>query len=123
MKNLFICLVVLGLTACGTIFSGMSQDFSFDSEDKDVKVYLNGRKECSKLPCEFSVDRSFDDVTFKAIKKGYKPKKIIAKSRFNLVSLVNIFFPIGFVVDLATGSMWGYKIRDYEVDFEPEDKD
>lgn len=123
MRKNSICLVALFLGACGTIFSGTSQDFSFDSKYKDVKIYVDGKKECLELPCEFTVDRSFDDVTFKAKREGYKTQKIISKSSFNMVSLANFLLWPGFIIDVATGAMWKYKIRDYEIEFEPEDKE
>ena len=40
------------LSGCGTIFSGSTQDISFDSNVKGVEIYVSGIKAC-KTPCVY----------------------------------------------------------------------
>ena len=38
-----VLLSVLVLTACGTIFSGSTQQLTFDSNEKNINIYANGK--------------------------------------------------------------------------------
>ena len=47
---------------------------------------------------------------------GYDPVTFELSSSFNGVSILNLFVPIGFIVDAATGSITKYSQQAYNVD-------
>lgn len=108
---------VLALTACGTLFNGSSQDMSFDSNVKDVTIYINGIKAC-KTPCVYPIERSSSTVVAVAKKEGYEDQQQILKSSFSTVSILNLTFYPSWLTDVATGGMWQYRHDGVYIDME-----
>ena len=93
------------LSACGTLFSGGNQDVSFDSNVKDVKVYVDGMEIC-KTPCVFPLERKSSTVVVVAKKAGYEDKQMVLRSNLNKVAVLNLTFWPSWLTDVATGGMW-----------------
>lgn len=122
MKKKSVLASILALTACGTLFNGASQDISFDSNVKDVTVYINGVKAC-KTPCVYPVDRGSSTVVATAKKEGYEDQQQVIKSSLSTVSVLNLTFWPSWLTDLATGGMWQYSREGVYIDMEKSAKD
>lgn len=122
MKIKSILVSILALSACGTLFNGSSQDISFDSNVKDVTVYINGVKAC-KTPCVYPVDRGSSTVVATAKKEGYEDQQQVIKSSLSTVSVLNLTFWPSWLTDLATGGMWQYSREGVYIDMEKSAKD
>jgi len=72
----FAPLVLLVLSACGTIFNGSNQDISFDSNQQGVQIYINGMKAC-KTPCVYPLDRQAGSFVISAKKQGFEEQQQI----------------------------------------------
>lgn len=118
MKKL-VFLSVLGLTACGTIFGGLSQDLTFDSNVKGVQIYVDGAKAC-KTPCTYEVSKSHNDLLIVAKKDGYEDQQISVRSDFNKIALLNTTAIGSWTTDLVTGGAWEYRRNNYYIDMEKE---
>ena len=117
MNKKIALISVLALSACGTIFNGGSQDISFDSNVKDVTIYIDGVKAC-KTPCVYPIDRSASSVIAVAKKEGYENQQQIIKSSFSTVSILNLTFWPSWLTDVATGGMWQYRRDGVYIDME-----
>ena len=105
------------LSACGTLFSGGNQDISFDSNVKDVKVYVDGMEIC-KTPCVFPLERKSSTVVVVAKKAGYEDKQMVLRSNLNKVAVLNLTFWPSWLTDVATGGMWQYSRDGVYIDME-----
>ena len=107
MKKYIYMLSVLALTACGTLVNGGTQDMKFDSNVKDVTLYIDGAKVC-KTPCVYPIERRASSFVVVAKKKGYEDQYSTIRSSWSKVSLLNLTFVYSWTTDLATGGMWKY---------------
>ncbi len=115
----FICLAVIFLSACGTIFSGTTQQINCESNVKGVKIYVDGIEECT-APCAFTVNRSADSVQIIARKNGYKDRVISIRSSVNRTSYFNLIGLYSWSTDALTGSVWHYRNDRLYFDMEKE---
>lgn len=84
-------------------------------------VYINGIEQC-RTPCTTRVKRSIPVTKAELRLRGYETRHIELSSRFNLVSLWNIFCtPLGWVVDAISGSISEYDQHLYMIELEPKD--
>lgn len=118
MKKL-ICLAVILLSACGTVFSGTTQQINCESNVKGVKIYVDGIEECT-APCAFTINRSADSVQIIARKNGYKDRVISIRSSINRTSYFNLIGLYSWSTDALTGSVWHYRNDRLYFDMEKE---
>lgn len=107
MKN-FIYLALLGLTACGTIFSGTSQKMTFDANVSDVDIYIDGFKTC-KTPCTTEIPRENHRLLISARKEGYQEEILSVRPGFNAVAVFNTTALTSWTTDFVAGGIWEYK--------------
>ena len=121
MNKKSILPIILALSGCGTIFSGSTQDMSFDSNVKGVEIYIGGIKVC-KTPCVYPLDKSSGSTIITAKKKGYEEQQQILKTKFNNFAILNLSGWPSWIVDVATGGMWQYKQDGVYIDMEKASK-
>ena len=116
-KIILYTALILTLSACGTLFSGSTQDISFDSNQKDVKIYVDGMEIC-KTPCIFPLERKSSTVIIRAQKKGFEDKQLILRSNLNKLAILNLSFWPSWLTDVASGGMWQYHRDGVYIDME-----
>ncbi len=116
MKKLSLITFLL-LAACGTVISGSSQNISFDSNVKGVRVFIDGMEIC-KTPCVYPFERKSATSVITAKKDGYEDKQIILRSEFNSIAILNLTFWPSWLTDVATGGMWQYNREGVYIDME-----
>lgn len=104
----FLLLAALTLSACGTLFSGTTQEVTFDSSVPDTKVYIDGMEICN-TPCKTTIDRSADAIQLVAKKKGYKDRVMTLRSTVNRTAFFNITSWPSWLTDAVSGGVWEYK--------------
>lgn len=119
MKKLLL-LSILVLTGCGTLFSGTTQDISFDSNVKDVAVYVDGAFVC-RTPCIYPAERASGNMTIVGKKKGYSDVGISVKTKLNPVAIGNLIFVYSWTTDLVDGAAWKYRQEGVYLNMEKED--
>ncbi len=115
MKKIFaVGLVGLSLTGCATILSGTSQLVHVKAVDQNKKT-LEGVR-CSMTdgsgagyvlggnPGTVRVSKANGRLTVSCTKKGYRQLNTAVGDNFNAVTLVNVLFWPGFIVDAVSGS-------------------
>lgn len=111
-------LTALLLSACGTLFTGTTQNVSFNSNVKGAKVYIDGMEICT-APCQTTIDRSSDSLQVVAKKKGYEDRVVILRSGINRTSFFNLTFAPSWLTDLVAGGVWEYKNNQVYLNMEP----
>jgi hypothetical protein len=122
MKNLIKTAVVListlSLTSCATILTGTSDKITFNSSPEGAKVLDAGIEKCT-TPCTIKINRSLSEKTIELKKDGYQNKVIELDSKFNSISILNLFGIIQWGIDAATGSIKKYDTKVYNIELEP----
>ena len=123
MKKYLLLFPIL-LSACGTIFNGSTQTITFDSNVKDVNVYVNGQQVCTQVPCSVDVDRASSPLIVMAKREGYKDGMASVKSKINPTAWFNILWLYGSfsgaTTDYAMGGLWKYTQDGVYINMEPE---
>ena len=108
--------VLVAAPGCATLFSGSSDTITFNSEPSGADVVIDGLSR-GRTPVSVPVKRAgFGDRTVTLRLDGYDPVTFQLADGFNAVSILNVFVPIGFIVDAATGSITKYTQKGYSVD-------
>lgn len=118
MKRL-IPVSLLLLSACGTVFSGSNQSMNFDSNVKNVSIYVNGAMICSSTPCQVDIERSSSSLMVLAKADGYEDNIQQVRSKINPVSWGNLLSVYSWTTDFATSSMWKYSRDGVYINMKP----
>lgn len=118
-KTLTLISTILLVTSCATVFSGSTQRINFKVLDSNsgedltgfvCKVYAPGGQVDSIVssPSSVVVARGDGAIRVDCKKDGYKQGSMAVGDSFNAVSVVNVLFWPGFLVDLASGAYKKY---------------
>ena len=102
-QKLSVLLAVMFLfTSCATIFTGGKALVRVDSKDvKGATVLVNGLEKGS-TPLSFKA-KADDMITLE--KDGYESKTVTVDSKFNTISILNLFSLVGWGIDAITNSL------------------
>ena len=107
MKNfLAIFTLSFSLFGCASMFGDNTRQISVKSNPSGASVYLDGIN-YGKTPTTVTLPSYIYGGKSLVMKKsGYQDTGILINSKFQLVGLLNLFFPpIGFGIDGITGNM------------------
>lgn len=110
--------LVLSLSGCATVFSPSTDNVTIRSNPPGATVFLDGMR-VGKTPATFPVSRGIAPPQIEVKAPGYANQPVIMQNKFNAVSLLNIFFWPGFLVDVATDSMRKPVRTNFNVELEP----
>ena len=120
-KILLLVLSAMMLSSCCTLFTPSKQTITFNGEN-GIKIYDDGMKIAEIKDNNTTSVRIKKELSSKyliAKKEGYRPTPLRLDTKFDAVGVLNIFFfPVGFVVDAATGQMckWDNTYIDIEME-------
>ena len=118
MKKLAaIAIATAYISGCATIFSRSNDPITFNSTPEGAVVFMEGQR-IGKTPTVVNVKRSLSPPMIEVKADGYYPQRVFLNNTFNTVSLINILFWPGFIVDAATGSMMKASQFNYDVELE-----
>jgi hypothetical protein len=119
-NRMFALATALVLTGCASIFSGKTQDVSFQSTPSGATVSLSGVP-IGATPISTMIQRK-NDQTLTVSKEGYKTFSAQMTTKIEPWFWGNILFGgiIGSVTDAVTGSMYEYAPGQYLVTLEQE---
>jgi hypothetical protein len=118
--RILVFVLSLILSSCATVFTGTSQNISLQAVDVETNKPIEGPISCTLTdskgvsyiiptnPGSVLVKKEYGPITPMCKKDGYVQRNFGVGSSFNAVSVVNILFWPGFLVDAATGSMHKY---------------
>ena len=114
LKAVAVLSITISLTSCATIFTGTSDAVTFNSKPEGAKVLEAGIEKCT-TPCTYKVNRSLSQKTVEIRKEGYENKVVGLDTKFNSVSILNLFGILGWGIDAATGSLKKYDTKVYDI--------
>jgi hypothetical protein len=99
-----ICSLLVTLSGCATMFGSNSRAVRIDSQPSGATIYVNN-KECGVTPAVITLPNYiYGGKTITLKKDGYQTQNMMVVTRFQPVTLLNILFWPGLIVDAATGS-------------------
>lgn len=109
MKKIIIstfAIAALFLSGCATIISGTNQTLTFNSDVKDVEVYVDGAL-IGKTPVSASFKKNkVQSVMFK--KEGYEAVTRDVTKSYDNVALLSVFWDLS-TTDMITGAAYEYE--------------
>lgn len=112
--------VALLVSGCATVFSPSHDPVTINSVPEGSAVFMDGNR-VGKTPVTLQVKRQLTPPRIEVKSDGYHTQSILLQNQFNGVSLLNIFFWPGFIVDAATGTLMKASQFNYQVDLEAKD--
>lgn len=89
-----------------TVFSGSSQNLTFNSKPEGATVILDGLKKCT-TPCSVTLDKDGKSKQIFMEKEGYETGSATLDASYDGVALLNIFWDFS-TTDLISGSAYKY---------------
>tara|TARA_B110001454_G_C12618692_1_gene391910 strand:+ start:346 stop:852 length:507 start_codon:yes stop_codon:yes gene_type:complete len=116
--SIVIIVSTLLMTGCATIFTGTSDDIYINSNPSGAEIMIGGLK-VGKTPATLTIKRpGFNDKEVVLKLDGYERRTFILKKSFNSVAILNLAGILGWAIDFATGSIYKYEPKSYEIDLE-----
>lgn len=117
-KIISVIVCVAAMSSCATIFSGSKSCVTFASDDgayiDEVDLTIDGQKHRHvMLPYKTKIRRGFKPTKVHAEAPGYTSNDIVVSKRFNGTSAINLFNPIAWGIDAATGAMMKPEYKNY----------
>lgn len=106
--------VILLLSSCCTVFKGSKQSIKVVTNPPGATVEVDGI-ERGVTPLDLRVKKGFKGQTVVLKKEGYERRSFEPETSFDAVSVINLFFFPGFIIDAATGAMMQYDPKAYEL--------
>jgi hypothetical protein len=112
MKKIIFALIfsITVLFGSATIFHGISQNVSINSEPDDAKIYVDGQL-MGNSPVTLMLTKG-KYKTIEIRKQCYKPVTLTLQKQFDSVAILNIFWDLS-TTDFITGAMWEYSPNHY----------
>lgn len=119
MRVIISALLVVVLAGCATIFSGTSQTINVKIVDAANQQLLTNAS-CSVVddsgpissitsnPAAITVSRSNGAIHINCKRSGYRQLNMAVGDSFNAVTVVNVLFWPGFIVDAVSGAYKKY---------------
>jgi len=105
------------MSSCATVFTGTRQTIQIVSNPPGAKILVDGIDRGS-TPSAVSLKKGSNGqlITLKA--NGYETKNFQPETSFNEVAILNLFNIIFWGIDIATGALWKYDPKYYELELE-----
>lgn len=116
IRPFYLCLLLLIVTGCGTLFSDSHNDIKFTSEPAGASVYFNEEVIC-KTPCTHSFKKAaLTDKFLRLELAGYQSHKIRLRKTLAVTAVFNSVNLTSWGTDLTTGKVIEYDPRSYYVE-------
>lgn len=105
-------------SGCASIFTGTSDPVVLNSTPPGATIEINGNL-YGRTPTTVELGRSWKPQQVQFSLAGHEPQTMTIQKTFNPVTLLNIFFYPGVIVDLITASVMKYDRLYYEAALQP----
>lgn len=95
-------------TGCATLFSGTKQLVAVHSEPPGARVYVN-KEYKGDTPVSFQVKRKLESYNIELKKPGHPIYQSTLEHQFNPISIVNLAFAPGWLIDALSGALMKYE--------------
>ena len=114
VQQIILVLMVVCLTGCGTLFTGTTQTVQINSVPAGATVQVNGADR-GQTPLPVSLKKGSNGQMISLCLSGYQNNAFCPQSSFNSVSLLNLFFPLPWIIDACSGGMYKYDPTVYNI--------
>jgi hypothetical protein len=104
-------------SGCATIITGTSDRITFESKPDGARVFVDGLDE-GTTPTTVRVKRTVQRTDVSLRLEGFRTETIRLRKEFNFWSLLNLADPVGWLVDIASGSILTYRPKGYFIEME-----
>jgi hypothetical protein len=119
---IFMGLILITLmSSCATLISKSSQTIKIVSDPPGAEVVINGINK-GQTPVDVDVKKELQGQPIELKKEGYEIKTFTPQRKFDTTALLNIFVPIGFIIDAVTGALMKYDPAIYTLQLEKKKK-
>lgn len=115
---ILLLFIAIGASSCATIFTGTTQTVQINTEPPGARVQVDGL-DYGKTPTQVRLRKGMRGQTVTIKYPGYEKKIFEPLTNFNPVSVINLFNPLFWAIDFATGAMFRYDPVYYDLDLEP----
>jgi hypothetical protein len=116
-----IVIFTITITSCATLFSGTKDRIYFTTNMPGARVLIDGVEIC-KTPCNENITRKVGESQIEFKLEGYETKVINLSKSFNVVSILNFGNLIGWGIDIATGAVFKYDKKAYDIELSKNNK-
>ena len=109
------------LSSCSTLFTGTKQTVQINSTPSGAKVQVDGIDR-GVTPASIKLKRRSDGQTITLNKEGFETKSFQPETSFNYVSILNLFNLLFWGIDAATGALWKYDPKVYQIELTAQKK-
>lgn len=100
-----ICALFLTLEGCASIAGNNTRSVSVVSDPPGAAIYVDNQQ-YGVTPAVINLpDYIYGGKSITVKKKGFQPKTMVVNAKFQPVSLFNILFWPGFLIDAVTGDL------------------
>lgn len=117
LKILLVIGAVILTSSCSTIFTGTSQNITFETVPSGAKIQVNGIDR-GTTPTSVKLKKGSSGQTVVIKKDGYQKRVIAPETTFNKTSILNLFNLLFWGVDAVTGALHKYDPTYYEIELE-----
>ena len=110
--------MLLFMTSCATLFTGTKQTVQISSNPSGAKVQVDGIDR-GTTPVALKLKKGNDGQTVTLKSDGYETKIFQPETTFNSVAILNLLNILCWGIDAATGALWKYDPKFYEIELEP----
>lgn len=108
----------LALSGCATLFSGTRQNVHIASDPPGATILVDGLEQ-GVTPTTLRLKKpGLDDTEVTLRMAGYADRTFSLQSEFDMISLLNVFFWPGFLVDAVSGAIQEYDPQSYALTLE-----
>ena len=111
----FLFSVCFLLNGCATLLTGTKQSIKVDSEPRSAKVYVDSALK-GKTPMYLQLEKQMGGTKIRMRSEAFGTQSFRADVGFNSYTVGNLANPVGWGVDLLTGSFFQYGDRYYKVE-------
>ena len=116
--NLSIVFSLFCMTSCATLITGTKQTVQINSIPSGAKVQVDGIDR-GKTPAAIQLKRGNEGQTVTLKADGYETMHFQPETDFNGVAALNLFNVLFWGIDAASGALWKYDPKYYEIQLDP----
>ena len=119
ISTVFVVAASLLSTGCATLFSGTTDQVSISSQPDGARILVDGIDQ-GTTPATINMKRpGLGDTQITLRLDGYRDRIFSIQKGFNTISILNILFWPGFVVDALTGAITKIDPTVYDIRLDP----
>jgi len=115
---ILMAVIMLFMTSCATMFTGTKQTVQINTFPAGAKVQVDGIDR-GTTPTAIKLKKGNEGQVLTLKVDGFETKTFQPETGFNSVGILNLFNVLFWGIDAATGALWKYDPKFYEIELTP----